>query len=82
MIASPLLERFLARRFPDLDLRVVIGNDRITVRYAVPLERGRRFPVLFELLRDGDAWRADRDIERGVIGETLELLAWRATAAM
>ena len=81
MIASPPLERFLARRLPDLDLRVVVGPERITIRYAVPLERGRRFPVLFELLRDGDAWRADREIERGVIGEMLELLAWRSTSA-
>jgi hypothetical protein len=69
------LERFLARRFPDLDLRVVESAGRITVRYAVPQERGRRFPVLFELRRDGGRWTADREIERGVIGQTLEFLA-------
>ena len=71
---SPL-ERFLARRFPDLDLRVIAGPERITVRYAVPQERGRRFPVLFELHRKGDRWTADRELERGVIGETIEFLA-------
>jgi hypothetical protein len=69
------LERFLSRRFPDLDLRVIREGDTLTVRYAVPQERGRRFPVLFALHQERGKWAADREIERGVIGEMLEFLA-------
>lgn len=69
------LERFLARRFPDLDLRVIADGDTLTVRYAVPQQRGRRFPVLFALHRQRGKWAPDREIERGVIGEMLEFLA-------
>ncbi len=68
------LEQFLHRRLPDLDLRVVDEGDEIHVRYGVPAERGRRFPVLFTIRREHGRWEADREIERGVIGETLEYL--------
>lgn len=70
------LEGFLRRRFPDLDLRVTREGNAIVVRYAAPAAKGRRFPVLFTLRREGDAWTADRPFERGVIGETLEFLRW------
>jgi len=68
------LTRFLARRFPDLDLRVVDEGESIVVRYGVAATRGRRFPVLFSLRREGNGWVADREYERGVIGETIERL--------
>jgi hypothetical protein len=69
------LERFLYRRLPDLDLRVIMSDDEIVVRYAEPAERGRRFPVLFVLRRSRGRWTPDREIERGVIGEVLEYLS-------
>ena len=72
------LERFLHRRLPDLDLRVILGDDEIVVRYGERAERGRRFPVLFTLRRSRGRWVADREIERGVIGELLEYLSFRA----
>jgi hypothetical protein len=68
------LTRFLGRRFPDLDLRVVDEGDAIIVRYGVAARRGRRFPVLFSLRKEAGGWVADREYERGVIGETLERL--------
>jgi hypothetical protein len=68
------LTRFLGRRFPDLDLRVVEEKESIVVRYAVAATRGRRFPVLFSLRREAGSWVADREYERGVIGETIERL--------
>jgi hypothetical protein len=71
----PELERFLRRRLPDLDLRVVAGSDHLVVRYAERAPRGRRFPILFELRLIDGRWTPDREIERGVIGETLEYLA-------
>ncbi|HEX7149949.1 MAG TPA: hypothetical protein VF618_00565 [Thermoanaerobaculia bacterium] len=71
------VERFLQRRLPDLDLRVVASSDHLVVRYAQPAPRGRRFPILFELRRVNGRWTPDRSIERGVIGETLEYLALR-----
>ena len=71
------LERFLHRRLPDLDLRVIMGDEEIVVRYAEPAEIGRRFPVLFTLRRSRGRWIPDREIERGVIGEVLEYLKFR-----
>ena len=71
------LERFLHRRLPDLDLRVILGEDEIVVRYAQRALIGRRFPVLFTLRRSRARWVADREIERGVIGELLEYLDFR-----
>lgn len=68
------LERFLRRRFPDLDLRVIAEDDSIVVRYGERAARGRRFPVLFTLRRGPEGWVADREHERGVIGETIEFL--------
>jgi hypothetical protein len=68
------VERWLSGRWPRVDLRVVATADTLTVRYAKPAARGRRFPVLFTLRRlDGD-WIADRDYQRGLIGQTIEFL--------
>ena len=68
------LERFLHRRLPDLDLRVIVGDEEIVVRYGEPALIGRRFPVLFTLRKSRARWVADREIERGVIGELIEYL--------
>ncbi|MEA2489624.1 MAG: hypothetical protein QOH21_1416 [Acidobacteriota bacterium] len=68
------LERWLAGRLPDVDLRVTATDDTVTVRYAQPAPRGRRFPVLFALTRVDGRWIADRDYQRGLIGQAIEFL--------
>lgn len=68
------LEHWLAGRLPEVDLRVVESEIRVTVRYAQPAPRGRRFPVLFALTRVDGQWIADRDYQRGLIGQTIEFL--------
>ena len=75
MTLAAALERFLRRRLPDLDLRVIADGDALVVRYGMPAERGRRFPVLFTLRLAAGRWTADREYERGVIGETVEFLS-------
>jgi predicted thioesterase len=68
------VEHWLTRRLPGIDLRVVATPDSVVVRHATPAPRGRRFPVLFALRRVEGRWIADRDYQRGLIGQTIEFL--------
>ena len=75
MTRAESVARFLQPRLPDLDLRVLEEGDSLVVRYAAAARRGRRFPVLFTIRFDGTRWIADRELDRGVIGETIEFLS-------
>ena len=56
------LARFLAEQLPDLETRINQEGDAIVIRYGVALPRGRRFPPLFRLRRNGSNWIGERSV--------------------